>query len=290
MKTKLDIIAKDTNLFLKKFLDKQNSSKLIPAMKYGLFPGGKKIRSKILIDIGSLLSIDYKTLIIIGSAVECIHAYTLIHDDLPCMDDDKIRRGKPSTHIKFGESTAILAGNSLQTMACEILASPNLKISEKIKVNLIKKLSECSGHLGVAGGQYLDLSYEKKKISKKKIIEMEIKKTGKLFSFCCAAPAIIKKKNNQEVKFFENIGANIGLLFQISDDLIDFRGDSKIAGKKTGKDQKKGKATLISLLGYKNAVKYCDKIIFDINKSLKKYGSNSKNIRETLYYILDRDK
>ena len=290
MNIRLNRIAKDTNFFLKNFLNKQNNSKLIPAMKYGLFPGGKKIRSKILIDIGSLLSIDYKTLITIGSAVECIHAYTLIHDDLPCMDDDKIRRGKPSTHIKFGESTAILAGNSLQTMACEILASPNLKISEKIKVNLIKKLSECSGHLGVAGGQYLDLSYEKKKISKKKIIEMEIKKTGKLFSFCCAAPAIIKKKNNQEVKFFENIGANIGLLFQIADDLIDFRGDSKIAGKKTGKDQKKGKATLISLLGYKNSIKYCDKIIFDINKSLKKYGSNSKIIRETLYYILDRDK
>jgi farnesyl diphosphate synthase len=290
MKTKLNRIAKDTNFFLKDFLNKQNNSKLIPAIKYGLFPGGKKIRSKILIDIGSLLSIDYKTLITIGSAVECIHAYTLIHDDLPCMDDDKIRRGKPSTHIKFGESTAILAGNSLQTMACEILASPNLKISEKIKVNLIKKLSECSGHLGVAGGQYLDLSYEKKKVSKKKIIEMEIKKTGKLFSFCCAAPAIIKKKNHQQVKFFENIGANIGLLFQIADDLIDFKGDSKIVGKKTGKDQKKGKATLISLLGYENAVKYCDKITFNINKSLKKYGSNSKNIRETLDYILNRDK
>ena len=290
MKTRLNRIAKDTNFFLKNFLKKQNNSKLIPAMKYGLFPGGKKIRSKILIDIGSLLSIDYKTLIAIGSAVECIHAYTLIHDDLPCMDDDKIRRGKPSTHIKFGESTAILAGNSLQTMACEILANPNLKISEKIKINLIKKLSECSGHLGVAGGQYLDLSYEKKKISKKKIIEMEIKKTGKLFSFCCAAPAIIKKKNNEQVKFFENIGANIGLLFQIADDLIDFKGNSKIAGKKTGKDQKKGKATLISLLGHENAVKYCDKIIFGINKSVKKYGSNSKNIGETLDYILNRDK
>ena len=290
MKTKLNRIAKDTNFFLKDFLNKQNNSKLIPAIKYGLFPGGKKIRSKILIDIGSLLSIDYKTLITIGSAVECIHAYTLIHDDLPCMDDDKIRRGKPSTHIKFGESTAILAGNSLQTMACEILASPNLKISEKIKVNLIKKLSECSGHLGVAGGQYLDLSYEKQQVSKIKIIEMEIKKTGKLFSFCCAAPAIIKKKNHQQVKFFENIGANIGLLFQIADDLIDFKGDSKIVGKKTGKDQKKGKATLISLLGYENAVKYCDKITFNINKSLKKYGSNSKNIRETLDYILNRDK
>ena len=290
MKNKLNKIAIDTNNSLKNFINKQGNSVLIPAIRYGLFPGGKKIRSKILIDIGSLFSIDYKTLITIGAAVECIHAYSLIHDDLPCMDDDKIRRGKPSTHIKFGESTAILAGNSLQTMACEILASPSLKIKEKIKINLVKKLSECSGHLGVAGGQYLDLSYEKKKISKNKIIEMEKKKTGKLFSFCCAAPAIIKNKSDKEIKFFENIGLNIGLLFQIADDLIDFRGDSKKAGKKTGKDQKKGKATLINLLGYMSAIKYCDKIIININKDLKKYGSNSKNIKETLDYILNRDK
>jgi farnesyl diphosphate synthase len=290
MKTKLNKIANDTNIFLKKFLNKQNNSKLLPAMKYGLFPGGKKIRSKILIDIGSLLAIDYKILIAIGAAVECIHAYSLIHDDLPCMDNDKIRRGKPSAHIKFGESTAVLAGNSLLTMAFEILSSPTLKISERIKINLIKKLSECSGHLGIAGGQYLDLSYEKKKISKNKIIEMEIKKTGKLFSFCCAAPAIIKRKNNKEIKFFENIGSDIGLLFQIADDLIDFKGSSKIAGKKTGKDQKKGKATLISLLGYMNAIQYCDRIILKINKDLKKYGTSSKHIRETLNYILNREK
>jgi len=290
MKTKLDRIAKDTNIFLKKFLNKQNNSKLLPAMKYGLFPGGKKIRSKVLIDFGSLLSIEYKTLIAIGASVECIHAYSLIHDDLPCMDNDKIRRGKPSTHIKFGESTAVLAGNSLLTMAFEILSSPTLKISEKIKINLIKKLSECSGHLGIAGGQYLDLSYEKKKISKNKIIEMEIKKTGKLFSFCCAAPAIIKNKNISEIKFFENIGSDIGLLFQIADDLIDFKGNSKIAGKKTGKDQKKGKATLISSLGYMNAIKYCDRIILKTNRNLKKYGANSKYIKETLNYILYREK
>ena len=159
MKIELDRIAKDTNFFLKNFLKKQNSSKLIPAMKYGLFPGGKKIRSKILIDIGSLLSIDYKTLIAVGAAVECIHAYSLIHDDLPCMDNDKIRRGKPSTHIKFGESTAVLAGNSLLTMAFEILSSPNLKVSEKIKINLIKKLSQYAGDVGIVGGQYLDLGY-----------------------------------------------------------------------------------------------------------------------------------
>ena len=290
MKNKLNRIAKDTNSFLKNFLKRQNNSKLIPAMKYGIFPGGKKIRSKILIDIGSLLSIDYKTLITIGAAVECIHAYSLIHDDLPCMDNDKMRRGKPSAHIKFGESTAVLAGNSLLTMSFEILASPSLKVSEKIKINLIKKLSECSGHLGIAGGQFLDLSYEKKKISKIKIIEMEIKKTGKLFSFCCAASAIIKKKDKKEIKFFENIGSNIGLLFQIADDLIDFKGNSKIVGKKTRKDQKKGKATLISLLGHRNAIRYCNKIILNIKKNLNKYGSKSKDIQETLDYILNRNK
>ena len=290
MKIKLNRIAKDTNLFLKNFLNKQDNSKLIPAMKYGLFPGGKKIRSKILIDIGSLIPVDYKTLIIIGAAVECIHAYSLIHDDLPCMDNDKMRRGKPSAHIKFGESTAVLAGNSLLTMAFEILSSPTLKVNEKIKINLINKLSECSGHFGIAGGQYLDLYYEKKKVSKNKILEMEIKKTGKLFSFCSVAPAIIKKKNKKEIKFFEDIGCKIGLLFQIADDLIDFKGDPKKAGKKTGKDKKKGKATLIGLLGYRNAIKYCDNIILDINKNLKKYGSKSKNLKETLGYILNRDK
>ena len=290
MKKQLNKIAKDTNLFLKKYINKQNNSDLMSAMKYGLFPGGKKIRSKILIDIGSLFSINYKTLIAVGAAVECIHAYSLIHDDLPCMDDDNVRRGKPSTHIRYGESTAVLAGNSLLTMAFEILASQNLKLTEKIKINLIKKLSECSGHLGIAGGQYLDLSYEKRKTSKNKIIEMEIKKTGKLFSFCCAAPAIIKKKKLSEIKSFEKIGSQIGLLFQIADDLIDFKGNSKLAGKKTRKDQKKGKATLISLLGYSDSIKYCDKIIKSINKNLIKYGSNTKKISGTLNYILNRNK
>jgi len=290
MKNEVNKIAKDTNYFLKKFINNQNSSHLINVMKYGLFPGGKKIRSKILIDFGTLFSISYKTLIQIGAAVECIHAYSLIHDDLPCMDNDKIRRGKASTHVKYGESTAVLAGNSLLIMAFEILSNKNLDLSEKTKINLIKKLSECSGHLGIAGGQYLDLNYEKKKVSMNKIIDMEIKKTGMLFSFCCAAPAIIKNKKNLEIRFFENIGYDIGLLFQISDDLIDHKGNSKIAGKKTGKDQKKGKATLIGLLGYNNAVKYCNSLIININNKLQKYRSNSKKIKQTLEYILNRNR
>ena len=119
------------------------------------------------------------------------------------MDNDTIRRGKPSTHIKYGESTAVLAGNSLLTMAFEILSSHNLKLSENIKINLIKKLSECSGHLGIAGGQYLDLSYEKKKVTINKIDEMEIKKTGKLFSFCCMVQEIIKKKKKTKLKIIK---------------------------------------------------------------------------------------
>ena len=113
MQNKFIKIANDTNLFLKNFIKKQKKTELVSAMNYGLFPGGKKIRPKVLLDIGSLFKIDYKTLIIVGAAVECIHAYSLIHDDLPCMDNDYLRRGKPSTHIKFGESTAVLAGNSL---------------------------------------------------------------------------------------------------------------------------------------------------------------------------------
>ena len=290
MKNKLIKVAKDTNLFLKKFINQQKKTELVTAMKYGLFPGGKKIRSKILLDIGTMFKIEYKTLIVVGAAVECIHAYSLIHDDLPCMDNDRIRRGKLSTHIKFGESTAVLAGNSLLTMAFEILTSSNLKISKKIKVDLVQNLSETSGHLGIAGGQYLDLSFEKKKISKNKIIDMEIKKTGKLFSFCCTAPAIIKQKNKKDIRFFENIGASIGLLFQIADDIIDFKGSSKTAGKITGKDKKKGKATLISLLGYQNAIKYGDKIKFKIIKDLKKRKLRSDNLNETLEYILTRNR
>ena len=164
MKKKLNKIAKDTNKFLKKYLRFQKKTDLIIPMKYGLLPGGKKIRSKILVDVGKIFNLNYNTLIQIGAAIECIHAYSLIHDDLPCMDNDNLRRGKLSTHKKFGESTAILAGNSLLTIAFEILGQKNFKLSENIKIKLIKLLSECSGHSGVAGGQFLDLNFEKKKI------------------------------------------------------------------------------------------------------------------------------
>ena len=155
---------------------------------------------------------------------------------------------------------------------------------------MINKISESSGHLGIAGGQYLDLSFEHKNISKKKIVEMEKKKTGKLFSFCCVAPLILKNKNEKDIKKFENIGDDIGLLFQVADDLIDNKGTLSVVGKKTGKDRKKGKATLISLLGHKNTIKYADKLILKINSKLRRYGFKSTNLSETLEYILNRNK
>ena len=289
MKKKLNKVAKDTNLFLKKFILKQKKTELLKPIRYGLLPGGKKIRSKLIIDIGKIFKINYHKLIQIGAAVECIHAYSLIHDDLPCMDNDRLRRGKLSTHAKFGESTAILAGNSLLTIAFEILSQPTLKIDYKTKTSLILLLSKSSGHTGIAGGQYSDLKFEGKKQSLKKIIDMQVNKTGKLFSFCCVAPVIVSKKNKY-INLFNSIGSKIGLLFQIADDLIDYSGSTKKAGKKTRKDSKKGKATLISLLGYKNTVKYGDKVKLDILNKIRKFGNKTKDLADTINYILIRSK
>jgi len=286
----LNKIALDTNNFLKKYLKKQKYTGLIIPMKYGLLSGGKKIRSKILVDTGKIFNVNYKNLIIIGAAVECIHAYSLIHDDLPCMDNDLIRRGKPSTHVKFNESTAILAGNSLLTLAFEILSDKELSLNNKVKNILIKKLSNCAGHTGIAGGQFLDLNYEKKKSTLKKIINMQLKKTGKLFSFCSSVSPTIQGSNYKDIKKFENIGYDLGLIFQIVDDLIDFKGDPIKAGKKTKKDQKLGKATLVSLLGYKEAVMYIEKLKIKIKKKIKTYGQRSNNLSQTIDYIIERVK
>ena len=286
---KISKVAKDTNNFLKKFFLKQKKSNLIVPMRYGMFPGGKKIRSKIIIDIGKIFNLDYKKLIQVAAAVECIHAYSLIHDDLPCMDNDNLRRGKLSAHKKYGESTAILAGNSLLTIAFEILSDEKFKINLSTRIKLINSISKCSGHSGIAGGQYLDLNFEKKSISIKNIESMQIKKTGRLFSFCCMAPAIMANKLNN-LKKMEKIGEKIGLLFQIVDDLIDLKGTSKKAGKKTKKDMKKGKATLIRALGYKNTVDYRDKLKLNIFNKIRKFGKKGENLKGTINYIVNRSR
>jgi len=289
-KNKIRQVAKDTDKYLHQLFKNQDvKSYLLKPMKYGLFSGGKGFRSKIIVDTGKIFNIDYNLLKALSAAVECVHSYSLIHDDLPCMDDDDIRRGKLSTHKKFGESTAILSGNSLLTLAFEILSDKKLKLKSKIKTELIYSLAICSGHSGMAGGQYLDLNFEHKKVNKSLLTEMQNKKTGKLFSFCCGSSAIIKEKKLSVKRDLNQIGLQMGLLYQISDDLIDVKGNSNKVGKSTKKDIKRGKATLINLLGYSNALEFAYSLKNKIVNKIKKYGTQSRDLLESLEYIIHRD-
>ena len=285
----LNIIAKDTNSYLKNlFLKYKKYEHLTKPMQYGLFSGGKRFRSSIIVNTGKIYNIDYKKLIIIGAAVECVHSYSLIHDDLPAMDNDDLRRGKLSAHKKFNEFTAILAGNSLLTLAFEILSSNDLKFPPKVKNELVKTLAVYSGFSGLAGGQYFDLTFENKKITNKKIINILNNKTGKLFAFCCESAGIIKEESIKKRNQLKDIGLAIGLLFQITDDLIDYKGDCKIVGKPTKQDKKKGKPNLVNVIGYKKTLNFAIFLKNKINKKIKKYGIKSENLLQSVEFILSR--
>ena len=287
--SKLNTIANSTNSYLKSFFLKQKkNSYLLEPMQYGVFSGGKRFRSAIVVNTGKIFDIDYKKLIIIGSAIECIHSYSLIHDDLPSMDNDELRRGKLSVHRKFNEFTAILAGNSLLVLAFEILSGKELNLSQNYKNQLIRTLSMCSGHSGLAGGQYSDLTFENKSILKKNIINMQKQKTGELFGFCCESIAIIKGLNSIKRKKLKEIGINIGLLFQTVDDLIDYKGDSVTVGKPTGGDEKRGKATLVNLLGYKETINFAKNLKKKIDQKIKKYGTKANDLLDSVQFILER--
>ena len=289
IKNKLRKNAKKVDKFLINFLRNQNNSLLISPMKYGVISGGKKIRSTLIFDAGKLFKLKVNKLIRICAAVECIHSYSLIHDDLPCMDNDSYRRGKLSTHKKFGEATAVLAGNSLLTLAFEILSDKKNPLTFKQKNEIIKLLAYFSGHTGIAGGQELDLKFENKKMTLKKIIDMQRKKTGKLFNFCLQATAIIANRNKKERKTIGYLGEEIGLLFQLTDDFLDIKGSRQVVGKPIKKDKKKGKSTLINLIGYENSLKYANKLKKKILLKLKKHGKNAKDLTDSIEFILRRN-
>ena len=280
--------ARTLDKFLKYYFNQQKYSKLIAPMKYGVLFGGKKIRSTVILSTSEIFGLKKKQVINICGSVECIHSYSLIHDDLPCMDNDRLRRGKPATHIKFGESTAILSGNSLLTLAFEMIAEKNYNVKPNKKILILKKLAECVGHVGIAGGQFLDLSYEKKKVSGSKIISMQKKKTGKLFEFCCLAPAIISGADTKTKKDMSFVGEEIGFLFQIVDDLLDTRGNKQDLGKPVKKDKKKGKSTIIDLIGYNKTLEFAFRRKKMIIGKLKKYGKRSDKLIQTVEFIMDR--
>tara|TARA_B100000989_G_scaffold278291_1_gene239955 strand:+ start:12230 stop:13102 length:873 start_codon:yes stop_codon:yes gene_type:complete len=288
MKKKLIKNAKKIDQFLIGFLKKQKNSLLVKPMKYGVISGGKKIRSTIILDAGKIFNINSKKLINICAAVECIHSYSLIHDDLPSMDNDPIRRGKPSTHIKFGEASAVLAGSSLLTLAFEIIADKKYLLNLKSKNEIIRSLASCSGHTGIAGGQELDLKFENKKKNLNQIIDMQKKKTGKLFHFCLYAVGTVANQNHKKKIFLSKLGEEIGLLFQLADDLLDFRGSRKLLGKPVKKDNKKGKSTLLSLMGEKKAYLYANNLKKKILLKLEKHGKKARELINTIEFILER--
>ncbi len=289
IKNKLNKNAKKIDKFLQSFLKKQKKSLLITPMKYGVISGGKKIRSTILLDTAKIFNIEEKKLINICAAVECIHSYSLIHDDLPCMDNDLLRRGKPATHKKFGEASAVLAGNSLLTLAFELIADKKFIIKSNQKNEIIKSLANCSGHTGIAGGQELDLKFENKKKKINQIIDMQRKKTGKLFNFCLFAVGVVANKNEKEKLFLGNVGEDIGLLFQFTDDFLDIKGSKKLVGKSIKKDNKKGKSTLLNIMGYKKAHKYANNLRKKILLKLKKHGKKANDLINTIDFILERN-
>ena len=289
IKKRLSKNAKKIDKFLIKYLKNQNQSSLIKPMKYGVISGGKKIRSTVIFDAGKIFNINEKKLINICAAVECIHSYSLIHDDLPCMDNDAIRRGKPSTHIKYGEASAVLAGSSLLTLAFEIIADKSFILNSKFKNEIIKSLANCSGHTGIAGGQELDLKFENKNKKINKIIDMQKKKTGKLFNFCLHAVGVIANKNIKEKKYLCSLGEEIGLLFQLADDFLDIKSSEKLAGKPVKKDRKKGKSTLLNLMGKKKAYLYAVNLKKKILLKLKKHGKKAMNLTNTIEFILGRN-
>ena len=279
--------ASKVDAYLNSYFKNQNSnSKLYEAMKYGLFSGGKMIRSYLVHAACKVFDIKEKDYIPIAAAIECVHSYSLIHDDLPSMDNDDFRRGKESTHKAYGEFTAILAGSSLLTMAFEMISDHNFKIPDEKKTKIIHALSFCSGHLGIAGGQFYDLSLEKEKVSQDLIIDMQNKKTGALMGFCTEVACILANKKNER-EIFKDMGVKLGLLFQITDDFLDKYGKKETLGKPSQQDEVKGKNTLLSYLGEDKTKELITKIKGEIENSLKQYSNNNALI-DVMHYMTER--
>jgi len=261
------------------------NNELSKAMLYGAFNGGKRLRPFLVEIFAKFANIPKKNYLRVSASIECIHAYSLIHDDLPSMDNDDFRRGKPSVHKKFNEAQAILAGDSLHDIAFEILSDNKTYRDSRVRINLIQYLSFVLGSRGLAGGQSLDLIFENKKTKKNKIIEMYKMKTSSLFSFSCSAPFIMKGKNIKDIEFAKQYGNIFGLIFQIIDDFLDEVSNFDEIGKTPGKDKKQGKNTLVKYMNKKEVMLFCEKKALMFIKNNKKYFSQWNILEDILFSI-----
>lgn len=261
---------------------------LISAMRHGVLNGGKRLRPFLVAESTALLGGDMDAALRIGAALECVHCYSLVHDDLPAMDNDELRRGQPTVHVAFDEATAILAGDSLVTFAFDIIAAPETPLSDRQKTALVLALARASGHGGMAGGQALDLAAEKKTPDEAGIVTLQAMKTGALIRFACEAGAIIADAGADDRQRLRAFGEKIGLAFQLADDLLDVTSDAEVMGKATGKDAARGKGTLVALHGQEWAERELERLVVEAEELLAAYGTRSAVLVETARFIANR--
>lgn len=261
---------------------------LLEAMRHGVLNGGKRLRPFLVIETSNLLGGDETAALHVGAALECLHCYSLVHDDLPAMDNDDLRRGQPTVHRKFDEATAILTGDSLLTLAFDIIASPSITIADDRKAALILSLAKAAGIGGMAGGQALDLAAEKHPPDEAGIVTLQAMKTGALIRFACEAGAIIAGSDAEERQRLRSFGEKIGLAFQLADDLLDLTSDAATMGKATGKDATRGKGTLIAMHGEAWAATRLQQLVQDASDLLAPYGRRADILIETAKFVADR--
>ena len=269
------------------------ANRLIEAMQYAVFNGGKRMRAALVLGasrmaLGADDAAASKGALRTAAAIECLHAYSLVHDDLPAMDDADMRRGKPSCHKVFGDATAILAGDALQTMAFEILAGEATHDDAAIRLRLVAQLADASGLAGMAGGQMLDLEAETRPFNLAETSEMQMMKTGALISCAAISGGIVGGADDQLLAAQAAYAKHLGLAFQIADDLLDYDGDSTVLGKPAGQDAVRGKAGFVALMGGDAAAAEAKRLIDEANNALAPWQGAGKYMQDLAVFAITR--
>jgi farnesyl diphosphate synthase len=258
------------------------------AMRYAVLGGGKRLRAFLAIESAALFRVPPGQALRTAAAVECVHAYSLVHDDLPCMDDDDLRRGKPTVHKVWDEATAVLVGDALQTLAFEIIAAPASGIDPRVQAKLVWRLARAAGARGMVGGQSLDIAAESAPpLGLDSVTDLQALKTGALFGWAAESGAILGRTDADPVHRYATA---LGLAFQIRDDVLDVEGDPEAAGKRLRKDEAAGKATFVSLLGLDGARRKAHELVVEANEALVPYGSAAGNLRAAAQFVFARSR
>jgi len=284
-------VRADVDSFFAKLLAPPGDTreKLFEAMRHAAIGGGKWLRPLLTIAASRLFAIDRNRALRVGCAIEAIHVYSLIHDDLPCMDDADLRRGKATVHTAFGEAEAVLAGDSLHALAFEILADPETNSDPWVRCELVLELARAAGPSGMAGGQMMDIAGEGAELDLAAITRLQQLKTGALIEYAVEAASIMAKLPPEARRSYRGYARNIGLAFQIADDLIDHSGDATAAGKPTGRDASAGKATFVSLLGEERARQQAGFLVTQAIEHLSGHASEADLLRAIAHFAIERD-